>query len=133
MNFKLIKEIFIHYLLAFFIGRIPGRILAMLQDKAGFDLFGWLRGYNHTLYFYTIIVFSFVLWAGFATLLWSSFRKEKYDFALAIMWSILFILTGVPIVLAGMQGTIPPQLMLLALPVQFLLGLLIAAWRASKV
>ena len=126
------KAIFVSYLLAFFIGRLPGRMIDFFVKRFDINLeFGWNLA-SALIFDYLLILAAYVLWGFCTAWVFAQMQKSSFDrilfFGLAIAYSVI----GVPTLFLGLEGYIPPQAMFVALPIQFFIGFLLVSRRYSQ-
>jgi hypothetical protein len=117
------KTLIINYCLAFFIGRIPGRLLGkftpLLETNIDPNL-GWQDALSQT---YLPVVLALLLWAGILVYVFCIMAKRAFSMPLFFKITGAFCVIGIAAFWATITGTVDPRVMLLGLGLQFAVGL----------
>lgn len=129
---KNLKLVFVPFLTAFFIARIPGSLLKPLFAKLPAADPATMTG---KIYLYGLSGLSLVIWAVLTAVLYAVIRKEAFDRVMCIWLALFFCGTGVVSLYLFINELVDPRVMLLSLVLNFGFGWFLAAkrWVADSV
>ena len=126
---KNLKLVFMPFLTAFFIARIPGNVLKkVLSDKLPSADMSTLTG---LLYLYGLAKLSLAVWAVLTAVLYAMFKKQNFDRMMCVYLTVFFCGTGVVSLYLALNALVDPRAMLLSLVLNFGFGWFLTAKRFS--
>ena len=123
---KNLKPVFIPFLSAFFIARLPGTLLKPLSAKLPVADLTTLTG---CMYLYGLSALSLAVWGILTAVLYAVIRKQRFDMVMCIWLALFFCGTGVVSLYLTINELVNPRIMLLGLVLNFLFGWVLAAKR----
>ena len=136
VSLKTIKFCLLHYLVAYILGRLFARFANAAIDRLlnlfDIEILENLSFSLELVYIYSILILIALLHASITLALFSYKKNISFDMPLLIKISIVFCVVKIGIVTLGIYNFYPPQLLLLAIPLEFIITLFLVGKHVEK-
>ena len=127
VSIQSLKLCFMHYIIAFLLGRLVSRIFGKGLQLLNFGPSDGASQTSVMMYFYASAFMGLVVMALGTVWIFLHLKKLKFNIPLFVLIAAIFSIVGVGGVAGMMNGLYPPQAVLAVIPVQFLAGLIFVA------
>lgn len=132
VSLQALKFSFVHYLIAFLLGRLASRILGKGLAMLNLGPSAGASKTNMLMNIYLSAFVGLVLVAFAATWVFSTLKKIDFSISLFAALAAVYGILGIAALAGMLNGIYPPQAMLAVMPIQFLTGWLLTAMHIEK-
>jgi magnesium-transporting ATPase (P-type) len=132
ISLQALKASFVHYLIAFFLGRLASRIIGKALESLSFGPSAGASRADVLMYFYLSAFVGLVVMALAATWIFSRLKKIYFSISLFVALAAAYSVLGIAALAGMLSGFYPPQAILVVIPIQFLTGWFFTAMHVEK-